>query len=109
MGQQILDIKYPLDIITCARIDGDTGICIVDNTLNYIFKRSTYIKIDHVEAGSHNLLGCFATKTNDAFQNIILFLQLSLIRQFKGMRKFVNRYIVILFGKMFIQESRRMY
>ena len=109
MGQQILDIKYPLDIITCARIDGDTGIRIVDNTLNYIFKRSTYIKIDHVEAGSHNLLGCFATKTNDAFQYIIFFRKFGLVGQFKGMRKFVNRYIVILFGKMFIQESRRMY
>ena len=55
MGQQILDIKYPLDIITCARIDGDTGICIVNNTLNYIFKRSTYIKdlLPHLNKGDN--------------------------------------------------------
>lgn len=51
----------------CVWIDGDMGICIVDNILNYIFKRSMYIKIDYVEVGSYNFFGCFVIKMNDVF------------------------------------------
>ena len=82
MGKQILDIKHPLDIVTVIRIDGNTGVDILYNALHHILERGTNIQIHHIEAGSHNLLGCLSTKADDTFQNIVLLRKFRLIGQF---------------------------
>ena len=105
MRQQVFNIQYPLDIIPRTGIDRNTRISIFNDTLHHLLERGTDIQIDHIQTWCHHLLHSFTAETDNTLQDIILFREFRFICQLQCVRQFIDRNIVALLYKMFIQKS----
>ena len=107
MGYQILDVQDTTNIVNRALINRNTGVVILNNTLQHILIRSAEIQINNILTAGHHLFRCLVAKPNDAFQHILLLLQVILVCQFQCLFKVIDTEHMILFlNHLLCQQTR---
>ncbi len=97
IGQQVLDIEYPPNIILIILKHGDAAVIVLHYGVQHLLEIGLDINVNDVLSRCHHFFGCFVAKANDAAQHALLVLDVILIGELESLLQVINTELPFLF------------